>query len=385
MARERCDRPWATADVIVVGGGLHGCSAALQCALRGLSVVVVEKDTVGRHASGVNAGGVRRLGRQPAEIPIAVAAMGMWRNIEALVDDPCGFQLAPQIKVAENEAEFAALARRAELVRGLGYDHEELLDRPTLFAQLPALAPHCVGGLASMDDGFAEPYRTTFAFKRKAEALGARVFEGTRVLDLTRTGGAWRMTTTRGVLAGGTVVNCAGAWAHELAARVGEPVPLEPIAPMMIVTSRLPPFCRAVVGAAGRPLSFKQMPNGTVVIGGGRRGIPDPAGNRTELRFAELAKTARAAAELFPLMRAGTIVRCWAGIEGRMPDDLPVIGPSSTQPDLFHAFGFSAHGFQLGPAVGVMIASLVVNGRSNLPIEPFRIDRFSAPNGRDSG
>ncbi len=290
----------------------------------------------------------------------------------------------PQIKVAENEAEFAKLAQRAELVHGLGYDHEELLDRRSLFEHLPALAPYCVGGLASMGDGFADPYRTTFAFRRKAESLGTRFFEGTRVTGLTPAGGAWRVETDRGVLAGATVVNCGGAWAHELAARVGEPVPLEAIAPMMMVTARLPSFCDAVVGATGRPLSFKQMPNGTVVIGGGRRGLPDTASNRTELRFSELAKTARTAAELFPVMRGSTIVRCWAGIEARMPDDLPVIGPSSTQPNLFHAFGFSAHGFQLGPAVGGIIAELVVNGRTNLPIEALRIDRFSTPPEREA-
>ena len=65
--------PNNTADVIVIGGGLHGCSAALHLARRGISVIVLEKDYVGRHASGVNAGGVRRLGRDPAEVPISVA------------------------------------------------------------------------------------------------------------------------------------------------------------------------------------------------------------------------------------------------------------------------------------------------------------------------
>jgi sarcosine oxidase subunit beta len=62
-------------DVIVIGGGLHGCSAALHLARRGARVTVIEKDHVGRHASGVNAGGVRRLGRHLAEVPLAVAAM----------------------------------------------------------------------------------------------------------------------------------------------------------------------------------------------------------------------------------------------------------------------------------------------------------------------
>ncbi len=366
----------ATADVAVIGGGLHGCSAALHAAMRGLGVVVIEKNTVGRHASGVNAGGVRRLGRHTAEVPLSLASMELWLRIEELVGDDCGFRQVPQIKVAETEEELGGLEARAREMRALGYEHEELVDRQALRDVLPAIAPHCVGGLASFGDGFADPYRTTFAFKRKAESLGARFLEETKVTDLERRDGVWRLETSRGAVEAEAIVNCAGAWAAALCARLGEPVPLEPIAPMMLVTSRLPRFCEPVVGATGRPLSFKQMPNGTVVIGGGRRGTPDLCTERSELRFSELAKTARTAAEIFPIVGQSTIVRAWAGIEARMPDDIPVIGPSSIAPRVFHAFGFSAHGFQLGPVVGGITADLLCERATNLPIEPFSISRF---------
>ena len=78
-------------------------------------------------------------------------------------------------------------------------------------------------------------------------------------------------------------------------------------------------------------------------------------------------------------MRDAQIVRAWAGIEARMPDDIPVIGPSSTSPGVFHAFGFSAHGFQLGPAVGRVMAELVATGRSNIPLDGLSIERFAKP------
>ena len=70
--------------VIVIGGGIHGCSTALHLALLGVKVLVIEKDHAGRHASGVNAGGVRRLGRHPAEIPLSVASMAIWHDIEEI-------------------------------------------------------------------------------------------------------------------------------------------------------------------------------------------------------------------------------------------------------------------------------------------------------------
>jgi sarcosine oxidase subunit beta len=368
-----------TPDVIVIGGGLHGCSAALHLARRGACVTVIEKDHVGRHASGVNAGGVRRLGRHLAEVPLAVAAMELWQRIGDLVDDDCGFDSHGQVKVAENEAELAALRARVDELTSLGFTHEELIDRPALKEIVPAISDHCVGAIVCRRDGAANPYRTTLAFKRKAESLGVRFIEGAAVTGLARNGGAWRVETGAGAHEAAVVVNCAGAWADRIASALDEQVALEPIAPMLMITAPLPAFIKPVVGATGRPLSFKQFRNGTVLIGGGHRGRLDRDANRTDIDFAGLALSAQTVWDLFPVMRGAHVVRCWAGIEARMPDDIPVIGPSSTSEGVFHAFGFSAHGFALGPIVGAIIAELVTGGKTNLPIAPFRIDRFGHP------
>jgi sarcosine oxidase subunit beta len=82
--------------------------------------------------------------------------------------------------------------------------------------------------------------------------------------------------------------------------------------------------------------------------------------------------------DLFPVMRGASVNRGWAGIEARMPDDIPVIGPSRSAPDAYHAFGFSAHGFELGPIVGLVTADLITKGAAALPIAPFAIGRFAA-------
>ena len=138
----------ASPDLLIIGGGIHGCAAAFFAAKRGMSVTVLEKDSVARHASGVNAGGVRRLGRDFAEVPISVRSMEIWHEIGSLLDDETGFQIAPQIKVAENEAELAKLSERAEALEMQGFRHEVLLDRAQLRELLPAVADHAVGGLA---------------------------------------------------------------------------------------------------------------------------------------------------------------------------------------------------------------------------------------------
>jgi sarcosine oxidase subunit beta len=305
--------------------------------------------------------------------------MELWHAIRDLVDDDCGFQSHGQVKVAENAAEYDMLRQRVEEVRALGFMHEELVGRDELRALVPAIADHCVGAIVCRQDGAALPYRTTLAFKRKAERLGARFLEGTRVTGLRREGTRWRIETDRGAHEAPHVVNAAGAWAGTIAAQLGEPVPLEVIAPMLMISAPVSPFLEPVVGATGRPLSFKQFANGTVLIGGGHRGRPDPATNWTDLDFAALALSARTVWDLFPPMRHAQIVRAWAGIEARMPDDIPVIGPSRTSENAWHAFGFSAHGFQLGPIVGAIIAELIATGRTNLPIAPFDIARFARP------
>ena len=151
------------ADAVVVGGGLHGCSAALQLALRGRRVILLERRHVGRHASGINAGGVRTLGRDLAEVPLAVLGMHYWHRIRDMVGDDCGFAACSQVKVAESAAEMAKLEQRAKAVRDLGFGHETLVDAGELRRRIPALAPHCVGAMVVEADGAADPYRTTHA------------------------------------------------------------------------------------------------------------------------------------------------------------------------------------------------------------------------------
>ena len=364
---------------VIVGGGIQGCSTALQLAMRGVPCAIIEKNTVGRHASGVNAGGIRRLDRDIAEIPLSVASLEMWWRLAELVGDDCGFRASGQVHVAETAAEFRQLEERVRQVRALGFEHEELVGGDELFRLVPAMARHCVGAIVSRRDGFASPMETMRAFSTKAEALGVRIFQETRVEAIEPTAGGWRAVTSRGPFEAPVLVNCAGAWGDGVAAEVGDAAPLEVIVPMMMVTEPVAPFIAPVLGAVSSQFSFKQVPNGTVLISSGIRGTGDRETETTVLDFRKMAKSTRTVETLFPAVTGARVVRCWGGLEGRMPDDLPVIGPSPRAPGVFHAFGFSAHGFQLGPIVGRIMADLITEGRTGLPIEPFRLERFGLP------
>ena len=366
-----------TADVIVIGAGIHGCSTGLHLALRGLKTIVIEKDYAGRHASGVNAGGVRQLARHLAEIPLSIASMELWEHIESLVGDTCGFESHGQVLVAESEAELDGFRTRVSDLEALGYTHEELIDRTELTRLLPAVSDACPGGIVSRRDGAADPFRSTQAFRRAAIRAGATFIEDASVTGLAQRNALWEVETSIGTFATPKVVNAAGAWADRIAAMVGEPVPLEVIAPMLMITSRVEHFIDPVVILRSRKLSFKQFPNGTVMIGGGHLAQPQRDENSSTLDWSKLSESARAVWDLFPVVRRADVVRAWAGIEARMPDDIPVIGPSRKAEGIYHQFGFSAHGFQLGPATGAVMAELVATGHTNMPIAAFDVARFA--------
>jgi len=358
-------------DVAVAGGGLHGLSAALHLARRGQRVVVIERRWTGRHASGATAAGVRTLGRDVAEIPISLEAMEMWHRIASIVDDDCGFHAHGQLRIAEREDHMPDLLQREERVRALGYSHEEIIDAAELRRLVPALSPHCVGALVARGDGAADPHRTVLAFRRACEAAGVVIAEGCGIDAVDRENTDWVLACGARRFRAPAVVNAAGAWASRLAALFGDPIELGVRASMMIVTERLAPLIEPVVSVVGRALSFKQSDQGTLVIGGGLQGAADLDRERSTVNFAELAKGARAASDLFPAVRGVRIARCWTGIEAETRDHLPVIGASPSFPDLFHSFGFSGHGFQLVPVVGAIIAELVIEGGTRREIGAF--------------
>ena len=369
-------------DVVVLGGGFHGMSSALHLARRGCKVTLLEAQYSGRHASGVNAGGVRTSGRDVAEIPLALASREMWHRLPEIVGDDCGFVPSGQLKVSETEAEFEVLRERVRLLHSLGFTHEELVDAHRVRELVPAIAPHVTGAIWVRDDGHALPYRAVTAFRLAAERAGAVVHEETPAERIEHRAGRWHVTCGERSFSAQYLVNAAGAWAGAFAAQAGDAVPVETGGLMLMITHRAPPFVKPVLGATGRALSFKQFSNGTVLIGGGLRCPASLAERHGEVDMPRLAASARTVTDLFPHLQPLGINRAWAGVEAFMPDHIPVIGPSVASPNLVHAFGFSAHGFELGPIGGRIVADLVTEGRTDLPIAAFAADRFSRPTPR---
>lgn len=357
-------------DVAVVGGGLHGLSVALHLARRNCRVALIERRWIGRHASGASAAGIRSLNRHPAEIALTRAAIAQWYRIAELVGDDCGFDPTGQIRIAR-QPDRVRLEERLERLAVAGWSHEKLVEGKALRRLLPDASPHYVAGLYVADDGSADPHRTIMAFRAAAEVAGVQIFEGCSLAKAQRESDGWRLEGDGLVVRAGAVVNVAGAWLPEVAQLFGEELPLGTKASMMIVTERVARMRLPVVGVVGRPLSFKQTRQGTLLLGGGLQGSYDLAAERAEVRVERLAEAARTALDIFPMLGKVNIVRTWAGLEGATPDHLPVIGPSARIPGLWHVGGFTGHGFALVPVVGRIIADLVVGERPEFDLGAF--------------
>lgn len=330
-------------DVAVIGGGLHGLSAAMNLARASLRVLVIERSWSGRHSSGATAAGVRTLGRKMAELDITIEALDMWHSIESLVGDSCGFLAHGQVRIAEDKKALDALQKETCAVRAKGYTHVQMIDRVEVLRRVPALGVNCLGAAIAPNDGAADPHRTIAAFRRSALGAGVVIREGSGVKAIERHGDDWRIEATDGYgVTVPTVINAAGAWGSQVAAMVGDDIPISLKASMMIVTERLQPFLKPVVASYGRQLSFKQADQGGLVIGGGIQGIPDLDAETSHVRFDRLAKGALDAVTLFPCVQGIRIVRTWAGLEATTADHLPIVAHPKADEECFMSMASQA-------------------------------------------
>ncbi|MCC7275546.1 MAG: FAD-binding oxidoreductase [Alphaproteobacteria bacterium] len=367
------------ADVAIVGGGLTGCAAAYYLARRGRSVVVLERGFVGAQSSGVNFGNLRLQGRYLPQLPLALRAQAMWEGLEAELGDSVEFVQAGHVHVALNAAQAQEIERHAVDCRPYGLE-VEILDRRETIRRWPFLGAGVLAASWSPRDAVVNSRLVCPAFARAAIALGAAIVEEIEVTAIEHASGRFTLRTDRDlVVEAGCLINAAGAWAAPLARRFGEEAPVFPAGPVQMVTEPVPAFVAPVIHAVDGSILFRQTARGNVLVAGHPRVTVDAEGRRSRVPPAKMAVNMARLAAVAPHMRAHHIIRAWTGIEGYLPDMLPALGPSGTTPGLFHAFAFSGHGLQIGPAVGAVLAELIVDGGTPTPIAPFSIGRFREP------
>lgn len=365
-------------DVAIIGGGIVGSSAALALRRMGLQVVLLERDLCGSRSSGVNYGGVRRQGRPVCQLPLAQRAHQIWAELPQNIGTDGEYLRSGHFKIARSLPDMEALEQYRQQSRefDLGI---ELLSGARLRALCPWLGGKAVGGSLCPEDGQANPRLVSPAFALAAQRAGAQIFERSPVDEVSHDGQLFTLRSGAALQVQAPVLlNCAGAWAAALAAQFGEAVPMQVSHPAMAVTEPLPFFMNWSLGVEGGGIYCRQVARGNLVMGGGSGVALDDMRARSE-RDA-IAALSQQAIELLPTLRHAHFIRTWSGTEGYLPDRQPVLSLSHTTPGLIHGFGFAGAGFQIGPAVGAVLAELARDGRSSTPIEAFAIQRFFTAN-----
>jgi glycine/D-amino acid oxidase-like deaminating enzyme len=416
----------ARADVVVIGGGIIGTSAALTLAERRVSVALVEKGRIAGEQSSRNWGWCRKMGRDPREVPLIIESLRLWEGMNARVEAETGFRTCGIMYLAESEAELAQLGGWLDDAREYQLD-TRLIDGAEAARLLPGSEKPWAGAIYTASDGKAEPQKAAPAIAAAARRHGAVIVEGCAARGIETAGGrVAAVVTEQGRIACQAVVLAGGAWSRLFCDNLGVELPQLKVLGSVMRTEKLDGGPE--ISASGGLFGYrKRMDGGYTVATLGVRTIdlvPDsfrllpqylPSVRlhwkklrfRIGERFVEewrrprrwsldeqtpfeavrvldpaadpyVLERARASiAEAFPAFREVKIADSWGGMIDVMPDAIPVISAVDAVPGFFIATGFSGHGFGIGPAAGRLAADLATGAPPFVDPASFRLSRFT--------
>ncbi|MBV8165174.1 MAG: FAD-binding oxidoreductase [Alphaproteobacteria bacterium] len=410
-------------DVVVIGGGIIGVSAALALARSGVSVLLCEKGHLAGEQSSRNWGWVRQQGRDPAEIPLSRYGLELWESLSAAIGAETGFRRTGVTFVTQDPAELAAWEAWLQIAREHQV-HSRMLTAAEVREMFPGSAIAWRGGLHTPSDGRAEPAKAVPAIAEAARRAGATIHQtcAARGLEL-EAGAVSGVVTERGTIKARTVLCAGGAWASLFCRRHGVDFPSANVLGTALFTGPAPEL---VGGALGTPeFGIRRRLDGGYTIAMRGRGTIDL--NPQALRYAKLfwptfqmrraklkirlgplrdwtlGRTWRLDAPspfeavrvldpapdpdmvaqgivetktVFPALRDVAVQHAWGGMIDSTPDAVPVIAPIAALPGLHLAAGFSGHGFGVGPAAGRLAADLITGTPSAIDTTPFRYERL---------
>ena len=368
------------ADVIIIGGGIHGASLAFHLSQRNLQVIVLERKFIGAGATGRSSGLVRMHYDLELESRLAWVSFSYFRQWEDKVGGECGFTRTGFIQIVPPEHN-DLLRANVQLQQKIGI--------PTFLItadDVRRLAPYFRTddfeyAAYEPESGYAAPYLALTSMMNAAKERGTRLFQGQEVVDvLTRGDKIYGVRTTQEEFHAPVVVNAAGAWAKHVGQMVGLELPLTTWRHDTMFIRRPPiigPTHPTVIDNA-LDMYFRPETGGLTLVGledGNVLGeSPDQDADRPKAGFVERA--VERICQRIPIMEQGSLHSAHGGYDGLSQDQHAVLGPAG--PDGFYLqCGFSGTGFKVAPAVGLCMAEWIVDGApKTVDITPFTLDRF---------
>lgn len=369
------------ADMVVIGGGVMGVSAAYHLALRGCTdVVLLEKGPfLGMEATGKCAGGIRYQFSTEINVCLSQLSLPMLQRFHEELGQDIDLRWPGYLFLLDNDHDLAIFQSRAAMQNRLGVP-TRIIDR----AEVRALAPQLMVDdiLAASwhpGDGLADPNGVVQGYAAGARRLGARIFTNTPATGIRVEGGrVLAVETPQGSIATRMVINAAGPWAGVVAALAGVEVPIQPVRRQIAVTTSLPELAPdfPFVIDFSRSLYFHREGQG--VLTGKSNPAQAPGFDQSVDRNWTVQHLEEATWRL-PLLAHAGLLSEWAGLYEVTPDAHPVIDRLEEPAGFVIAAGFSGHGFMHGPVTGLLVAELALDGRAEtLDISQLRLSRFAA-------
>ncbi|KAA0979264.1 FAD-binding oxidoreductase [Paeniglutamicibacter gangotriensis] len=366
------------ADVVIIGGGIMGVSAAFHLAEAGVrNVVLIERSELGTGSSAKPLGGVRATFSDPANIALGKRSLDAYGRFGDRFGVDIGLRKVGYLFLCRSNQEVLDCERSSTLQNEFGSNSrmvspdEALLINP--FLNKDAL----LGAAHSPEDGFADPSKAVAAYARAAAAEGATLLTGTEALDIEVSGGGIKsVTTNRGTIQTNAVICAAGAWSRHVGQMVGVEMPVTPVRRQIGMTRQgsapLPsvPFTLDL----STTMYFHNYKNGMLVGISNQNQAP---GFGRDFSHEWLPEFNAAAEICAPSLAKPDLEYGWAGLYENTPDHNALIGASDKLPGFFYATGFSGHGFLQGPAVGEIMRDLYLGRPAFMDPSTFSADRFN--------
>lgn len=372
-----------SAEVVIIGGGVMGASAALQLARRRVGrIILVERDTVGAGPTARSIGIIRLHYSYEPLIRLAVRGLQIFASFETLTGATADFTRTGFLLLATPQ-QLPAVEDNVMLQRDLGV-RTEMLSPQDLARLDPRMNLEDVGGAAyEPESGYADGYATTAALATAARRLGTEIWEGTRAERLVTSGGRVAgVQTSRGVIEAPSVLIAAGPWTPSLLATAGPTAPIQAARQQVVHLEPPSGFGRMAVviedmaqGFYARPESRAGVLAGVLEEDAEQIVPPDDFSSGVDFDF--VGRVARLWAHRYPAAADAAVRGGYASVYDITPDWQPVLGAVEGVEGLFIAAGFSGHGFKLAPALGECLAALLTGERPEIDISGFALSRFA--------
>ena len=398
----------ADTEVIVIGGGIAGASAAFHLAELGRNVALLERGEIASEASGVNAGGIGAIGWGHVpnlESYLTMGSLQIFKYLQLELGFDIEFRASGALQAIQTAEQYEYARDHVLSMKSQGYTIELLSTKDARSIE-PELNPELFGAIHLPVRGQADPVRATCAFAAAAEEWGAAVLTGREVTGMEKSGdGTFRVSCGDEDFTAQQLVLAAGAWCGPLGEMLGLRIPIVPVRGQMWATNPLPPRVFHSLSACESPMHWRSNPgndadtppelthlagrrmtrhlygrqtkDGEIVFGGDR----ELAGFDKTVEATGVESNFGHTTEVLPFLGAHSISRTWAGLMPFSLDGKPIIGRVPQVEGLYIASGLASSGFGRGPMVGKLIADFVHSGHPHPVLQESDPARCVAPLG----